>query len=161
MIDKEKLKEIMGFIIKEYPEGCANHNWINSNYMDIVKNVANIEDYEVENIVEECMNEFTEDLGLCGCGCPEKTIEVIRLVLSAQNEDEWDNKTLTLNNICNLDVYSNKNYDGLIQFVLYILDNHGFLEHGGSIGGAWLTKKGELFLELLNMNKELENNNLE
>lgn len=33
---------------------------------------------------------------------------------------------------------------------LKMLDAHGFLEHGGSIGGSWLTKEGKDLLDLLN-----------
>lgn len=38
---------------------------------------------------------------------------------------------------------------GLLQFMAYILDDRGFTEHGSSIGGCWLTEKGEMFLTVL------------
>jgi hypothetical protein len=103
------------------------------------------------------MDEFIyEDLDLCGCGNPYKTNEIIRLILIAQTKEGWDNKKNALNSICNIDISENDNYDGLIQFVLYILDSHEFLEHGGCISSAWLTEKGKLFLDLLNIWKQLE-----
>ena len=43
----------------------------------------------------------------------------------------------------------------MIQFVLYMLDSAGFLEHGSGIWGAWLTDLGRMFLYVLN-NVELE-----
>jgi hypothetical protein len=157
LIDKQKLKEIMQFVINKYPKGCASYNWQNNCYINIVQNKKEIEDYEIENIIKECMDEFIyEDLNLCGCGNPEETWEVIKLILSAQNQKGWENKKNKLNNICNINIDENNNYDGLIQFVLYILDNHEFLEHGGCISSAWLTTKGKLFLELLNMWDEIE-----
>lgn len=157
MINKDKLKEIMEFVIKEYPNGCANSNWRNGYYIDIVENKIEIEDWDIDNIIEECMNEFIyEDLDLCGCGCPEYTNEIIRLILHAQNQDDYHKKEAILNSICGIDTSENRNYYGLIQFVLYVLDSKGFLEHGGSAGGAWLTNKGKLFLELLEMNDKIE-----
>lgn len=157
MIDKKKLKEIMQFVIKTYTDGCASYNWRNNDYLNIINNKRDIEDYEIDNIIEESLNEFIfTDLDLCGCGSPESTYEVIRLILIAQNQTDWDNKQNSFNKICGLNMALNDNYDGLIQFVLYILDSHEFLEHGGSIGGAWLTEKGKLFLDLLNMWNEIK-----
>lgn len=59
------------------------------------------------------------------------------------------------NAICGL-TEGNRNYEALIDFVLYILNDKGFLEHGSSIGGSWLTDKGKLFLYLLEINKLIE-----
>lgn len=151
-INKQKLKEIMKFVIKEYPKGCASYNWKNNYYMNVVEDREEIEDWDINNIIEECMNEFIfEDLHLCGCGSPESTTKVIKMILTAQNQKEYKDKQKMFNSICEINIDENNNYDGLIQFVLYILDSHGFLEHGSSISGAWLTEKGKLFLELLNM----------
>lgn len=162
MIDKQKLKEIMQFVIKEYPDGCASYNWQNDDHIDIIKENRQIEDYEIENIIEDCMNEFTyEDLKLCGCGSPEKTWEIIRLILIAQNQDKWEDKKNKFSDICNVNIEDNDNYNGLIQFVLYVLDDHEFLEHSSSIGGAWLTEKDKLFLDLLNMRNEIDDSNLD
>lgn len=153
MINKIKLKEYMQYIIKTYPKGCASYNWLND-YSEILNNTREIEKWEIDNIIEESLSEFACDLGLCGCGSPEDTNEVIRLILIAQNQETWEDKQKSLNNVCNINVDENYNYNGLIQFVLYILDSHEFLEHGGSIGGAWLTEKGKIFLDLLNCEKE-------
>ena len=156
MINKQKLKEIMQFLEKKDPSG----NMIN--YLDIIENKRNMEDYEVEDIIEKCMDEFIyEDLKLCGCGSPERTWEIIRLILIAQSQDGYENRINMLNNICNINIEDSNNYDGLIQFVLYVLDDHEFLEHGSSIGGAWLTEKGKLFLDLLNMRNEIDDSNLD
>ena len=156
MIDKQKLKEIMQFVINKYPKGCASYNWQNNCYINIVQNKKEIEDYEIKNIIKECLDEFIyTDLNLCGCGSPATTWEVLRLTLLAQDQKGWENKQIAFNNICGLDINDNDNYDGLIQFVLYILDSHEFLDHGGCISAAWLTNKGKLFLALLNMWNEI------
>jgi hypothetical protein len=35
------------------------------------------------------------------------------------------------------------------QLMLYTLDHFDLIEHGGGIGGAWLSKKGQAVLEAL------------
>ncbi len=152
MINKEKLKEIMQFLEKENPSGYM------LNYIDIIKDKREIEDCEIDNILDDCLNQFIyEDLKMGDnlnpyeTSNPEDIIEIIRLILTAQNQEEYKDRKLLLNNICNLDIENNKNYNGLIQFILYILNEHKFLEYRFSISGAWLTEKGKLFLELLNM----------
>jgi hypothetical protein len=40
--------------------------------------------------------------------------------------------------------------DSGVQFLLlYTIDNHGLTEHGGGIGGGWLTGKGEAVRDAL------------
>ena len=38
----------------------------------------------------------------------------------------------------------------------YAMDAAGFTDHGSSIGGAWLTDEGKMFLFVLRNNKEVE-----
>lgn len=141
----------MKYIIQTYPEGCAAHNW-QKDYNDIINNKRLPHEYEIKYIVEDCLNEFHyEDLGLCGCGCPKETHEVIRLILNIQQADiDWNERQKQFSNLCNTNM-NNENYSGLIQFVLYILNDKEFLEHGSSIGGSWFTEKGKIYLDLLNM----------
>lgn len=153
-----KLSNYMKYIINTYPDGCAAYNWTQGSYNEILTNKRLPEEYEIEDIVEDCLKEFHyEDLGLCGCGCPEETYEVIRKILNIQSSDEkWETKQKQFSELCNVDM-DNENYSGLIQFVLYILDDKGFLEHGSSISSAWLTEKGKIYLDLLNMWNEIRN----
>lgn len=39
--------------------------------------------------------------------------------------------------------------DGIEYLLLYALDRHELTEHGGSVGGAWLTPKGEAVRDAL------------
>ena len=39
---------------------------------------------------------------------------------------------------------------GVLQFVLYMLDAKGIVEHGGGISSCWLTKLGKMYLTVLN-----------
>ena len=155
----QKLSNYMKYIIKTYQDGCAAYNWIQGSYNEILTNKRLPEEYEIEDIVEDCLKEFHyEDLGLCGCGCPEETYEVIRKILNIQSSNaKWETKQKQFSELCNADM-DNANYSGLIQFVLYVLDNKGFLEHGSSIGGSWLTEKGKIYLDLLNALSEINSN---
>lgn len=147
----QKLSNYMKYIINTYPDGCAAYNWLQGCYNEILTDKRLPEEYEIRYIVEDCLSEFNDDLGLCGCGSPEETYEVIRRILNIQSSNaNWGTRQRQFSEICNADI-DNENYNGLIQFVLYILDDKGFLEHGSSIGGAWLTKKGEIYLDLLNI----------
>lgn len=152
-----KLSSYMKYIINIYLDGCAAYNWLQGDYSEILADKRLPEEYEIEDIVEDCLNEFHNDLGLCGCGNPEETYEVIRRILNILSFDvDWETRQKQFSEICNADM-NNENYNGLIQFVLYILDDKGFLEHGSSISSAWLTEKGKIYLDLLNMWNEIRN----
>lgn len=152
------LSEYMKYIIDNFPEGCAAYNW-KSTYSEILNNKRDVKQYEVEHIIDDCLDEFNSVLGICGCGRPEDTEEVIRQILIVQNsEDNFQDKQNKLSNLCDSNI-ENDNYYGLIQFVLYILDDKEFLEHGSSISGAWLTKKGKIYLDLLNAKYKMTKEN--
>lgn len=166
MIEPKKLAEYMKYIIKTYPKGCAAHNWLNY-YKDILNDKRLPEEYEFDNIVEESLNEFHSEIGLCGCGAPEFTQEVIRQILTIQSKrfdstETYEERQKKFSDLCNSSM-DNENYYGLIQFVLYIFDNRRYLEHGGSIGGAWLSEKGIIYLDFLNawnkLNKDMDDQN--
>lgn len=94
-----------------------------------------------------------EDLGLCGCGCPEYTYEVIRKFLHIRQD--WQRDKITYRDAYNR--YKNdlhvddedEDQFGLLRFMMYILDEYWFIEHGSSITGCWLTEKGEMLLATL------------
>ena len=148
-IDKQKLKDYMLKTLELYPNGCASYNWLNA-YSDILSGKKEICDYEIESIIDDILNEFNYgDLGLCGCGLPEYTNFVIKEILRIQSITDYNTKKDGFSSLCNVNIKENDNYHGLIQFVLYVLDNHGFLNHGSSVGGAWLTDKGKMYLDIL------------
>ncbi len=47
------------------------------------------------------------------------------------------------------DKFKNKHGDGIFHFVQCLLDYMEFIEHGSSVGNAWLTSKGEQLLKEL------------
>jgi len=90
------------------------------------------------------MSDMIHSLGCCGCGNPEETYEAIHEMLLYYSD---------------INTHSNypRIYKGLvtdevnpyIQFMAYVLDGKGFLEHGSSIIGAWLTDKGKQLLSYM------------
>ncbi len=75
----------------------------------------------------------------CGCGSPEAAASTLRDILALHP------------------LYTHRPeieqlipHDGLQDLVLYTLDHFGLTEHGGTIGGGWLSEKGTAVLEALN-----------
>jgi hypothetical protein len=73
----------------------------------------------------------------CGCGCPEEACEILRRLLDAHP------------------LHSKRDIDEIVSptlmyFILYTLDHFDLTEHGGGVGGAWLSAKGSAVLAALN-----------
>lgn len=141
-----KLSEIAEYIADNYPESNIAYN------NDVIKGCR--EEWYEESCIDPLLDFYMhEELGLCGCGNPESTYETIRRYLNIRNEfviskidyqeviDRYKNDLL-------LD-YNNDIQYGLLQFMMYILDDKDFTTHGSSIGGCWLTKKGQRLLTVL------------
>lgn len=138
--EKYTLDYVKDYVIKNYPDSCAAYN--------IPNGVCE------ESELEEILKFFAYDiLDLCGCGIPEHTWEVIRRVLHAQNifhSDRIDYTDLKAIYKDSLNLNLDQSIDhGVVQFCLYILDSKGLLEHGGSVGGSWLTELGKMYLSML------------
>lgn len=84
---------------------------------------------------------FYDEIGLCGCGQPGAAVDLIRRLLNlapfyehpAEMIAEFDGNA------------------GIEHLVLSVLDHVGLTEHGGSIGGSWLTDKGRAVQQLLSL----------
>lgn len=103
-------------------------------------------------VLEHYLYDIKDGLNICGCGTPWDTAKIIYKVLKIQSKrNDWDNKIADINKLFANDFTKEqeRNIYGVYQFILYILDNKGFLEHGGGIGGAWLTQWGEDLLYVL------------
>lgn len=92
-------------------------------------------------------------LHLCGCGNPEDTYEVIRKYLRIReiaitDRQTYDDVQKKYKEDLHIDTEDDLQY-GLLQFLMYVLDENGFTEHGSSIGGCRLTKDGERLLTVL------------
>ncbi|MFE4867708.1 hypothetical protein [Streptomyces sp. NPDC056682] len=87
-------------------------------------------DHTVEHL---CQLFYAEsELGLCGCGNPEDVWQLISALLHLA--PYYDHPAAVEELI---------GQPGAFHIVLSALTRADLIEHGGSIGGSWLTKKGE------------------
>lgn len=77
------------------------------------------------------------DLGMCGCGMYDERLGILKEVMNAFPLYEGDNVPGYLRT-------------ALGEWFLCLLDKAELIEHGTSIGGSWLTDKGERFLKAIN-----------
>jgi hypothetical protein len=80
--------------------------------------------------------QFTERLGVCGCGAPAEAMSATLRILGGLHTRGYPKA-------------EELPAEGLRMLALYLLDDRGLLEHGSSLCGAWLTKKGLEFLSWL------------
>lgn len=79
------------------------------------------------------------DEWFCGCGSPALAARTLRDLLTLH--PLYDNRPAFEKLIPD---------EGLQYLILYTLDRFDLTEHGGTIGGAWLTDKGRAVLQALN-----------
>lgn len=142
-----RLSEIAEFVVENYPESCMAENK--------VVNKGCREDWYEESLIDELMSFFSFDvMYMCSCGCPEDTYEIIRKILNIRND--WSTDKIKFDEIkkrymedLHIDANDSLHY-GVLQFILYMLDEKEILEHGSSIGGCWITDLGKMYLTVLN-----------
>jgi len=143
MISLERLNEIRHFVVTTYPDSC-----LASNYGDV-----SFEEYERYLLIEELDNYFwNEHMNLCSCGTPEDCKNVICEYLIILNK--W-----TSNTKIPKDFKTSFGVDSIYDnpftlFLAYAIDSYGFTEHGSSIGGAWITDLGRMYIDVLLARKE-------
>ena len=97
------------------------------------------------------LSQVLEELKICGCGLPEYTINIIRDILIIIHETNIEMRQESILNLLGINE-DNHNVYGLYQYLLYTLDEAGYITHGSSIGGAWITDKGiDLLFKLINI----------
>lgn len=81
----------------------------------------------------------------CGCGSPTLAAERLRDLLALHP------------------LHSNREAfeafvpdAGIAELLLYTLDHFELTEHGGTVGGAWLSDKGKAILEALNLEADTD-----
>jgi hypothetical protein len=89
-------------------------------------------------------------LGFCGCGMPEEALKWLRGCLADiehRTEVEWKQSP---------PVYQGRIYARMeplprgVEYLLwYWMDKLELIEHGGSVGGSWLTERGKHLLRRL------------
>lgn len=142
------LRDIANSLMDSHPGCCLTHN---------VRTLGCIYILDDEYVlIDQLLDLFAYDiLGLCGCGTPKDTWNMIRIVLNALNDKHEDKCTydeyqLRLKDELHINPSEDIQY-GLYQFVLYILNDKKILEHGSSVGGSFLTDLGKKYLTVLNI----------
>jgi len=94
---------------------------------------------------------YYEQIGLCGCGCPEDVHKFLLDCMSSKNEDYPNiidhEKVIEL---------IKSRPEVVAEFVLHFLDDRELTEHGSSVYGSWLTERGEQVLEIGVMNEDIQ-----
>lgn len=149
------LTVIKDCIIKKYPDSCLACNYTrNPGYYDVCE----------DDLIEECIKFFYyEKLNWCGCGAPYIAKRVIRDFLNTLNviymdeSNDWKLKSKKLDEMMKERFGVESIYDNeLLICFAYAMDAAEFTEHGSSIGGAWISDEGRMFLWLLERDEELE-----
>lgn len=143
--DKEKdlarLNEIRDFVVKKFPDCCLAHNYDHYTFD---------KDYDLP-VLAENLNDFfwTEYMNLCNCGMPyiaqeqiKKYLEIIKNVSDAKG----NNSSEEMKAVFNVEYV----YDAaLLLFLAHVLDSYEFTSHGSSIGSAFITDLGRMYLDVL------------
>lgn len=141
------MEQISQYIISKYPNSCLAHNTCDGY------------PYTRDELIEECSNFFYhEKLGWCGCGAPKIAkrcvrdfLEIVRLHHDDEEKDYQKSyehhQQRIMDRFGASSIYDNE----LFLCLAYALDAAGFTEHGSSIGGAWLTEEGQMFLKVLRL----------
>ena len=98
-------------------------------------------------------------LHLCGCGAPEDAFNLCQKMLAcfdrraSRRSGEWINAEKTLTELIYGDAAT------AAHVLAHLLTHLDLLEHGGSVGGSWLTTKGETVVDAGPMTEELMEQN--
>lgn len=76
---------------------------------------------------------LVDELRICCCGCPDQVYRLIHAVMKEISKKG----TRTDDTV------------GYYNYMIYQLNEQGFLEHGSSIFGSWITEKGKKLIEAL------------
>ena len=92
---------------------------------------------------------FTDEIGFCGCGCPEEATAYLLRVLKAlgMSFDDMEAHTKELYDALGFGRYGEDN-TGACYTILYWIHDKGWSEHGGAVPG-WLSEKGKRAVQIL------------
>ena len=161
--DTEKhINEIAKYIIEKYPQSCLSQNSENETNWELVS-INSLPLSQSNDLRQQCEDFFYyEKLNWCGCGNPElvkfEILKYLRILNWCYNI-EFSSRTYDLKQHKFKDAFGVDNVYGhpLLLALAYTLDAAGFTEHGTSIGGAWITDEGRMFMFLLENNPDVIN----
>lgn len=107
----------------------------------------------------ELKDEIFTNFGFCGCGDPESALQFLLEILQLiKDRADAANNTEKYNKLYE-DIEEKlhfKSTPGLFWLFLYMLDQKGLTEHGGTVRGCWLTDEGEKLLASIKEIKALD-----
>ncbi len=103
-----------------------------------------IQKMENEKLQKEGLQAI-HSLNFCGCGDPSDAYSALLETLKVHNAPE----NQTLEERITIRENWNKKLDIYNYLILYFIDAAGLTEHGGSVGGCWLTQKGQAVVAFL------------
>lgn len=103
--------------------------------------------YERRRAVEDFLY-GPDSITNCGCGSPEKTLQIVLDALDYCALEGLPERTAFLQEKFGVEYVSD---NGLVQLLFYVLTDKDFTQHGGSVNGSWLTDAGKVFRALLNL----------
>lgn len=95
-----------------------------------------------ENVLQHVNDLLYIQLGLCGCGNPEESFDLVRKLLALAPYHQGPEVREEVAVLCGNPAAK--------HIILSTLDHADLIEHGGGIDGSWLTDKGEWYLKALN-----------
>lgn len=98
-------------------------------------------DWDADDVPDDCdtaEGRLQWASGLCLCGSDYAGKRGLIRILEGHNSEEWGTRFEAL--------FPDEE---LRTAMLWLVDAAGFSEHGGSVGGAWLSERGRQVLELL------------
>lgn len=121
--------------------------------VDIMKATQSFKDTDPFNTNYERRTAFEDFLSgpdsipNCGCGDPDETLikvlDALNLcaIKGTEEREIFTKEKFGVHHVTN---------DGLVQLLFYVLDDKGFIQHGGGVGYSWLSDAGKVFRALLN-----------
>ena len=94
--------------------------------------------------------EIIQRLNFCECGNPDDAYDALKEALDAHNcvgeitDKSWAKRCEKAK------AWEEKLGEKPAHLLRYFIDAAGLLEHGGSVGGSWLSEDGKLLLEFFN-----------
>jgi len=90
------------------------------------------------------------ELGMCECGRPDEVEAFVLEILDAQaSYRDTPQGGFEAKESRQHSAIKNTDADVIFEFVMHVFEHAGFVEHGSSVYGSWLTEKGRKLISEL------------
>lgn len=97
---------------------------------------------------------YYDRLGMCGCGTPDEMADFLANLMEIQQKSKDKELTFDEREKARKELFEKTDNDTIMDFVFHVLDENGFMEHGGYVGNGWLTDDGKELLSYLKHNRD-------